>query len=333
MTLLHAAADEIVSRCDVTLGFSPSESQVRRAAAARFGLEPTAGIQIFRGQSMIDKDFVPMPTSGSDAGMHSWHGMKWDAHPYLVVTTTMETDQVGQWKWMKSAVSHAMTVRILFTELNEPMDGDKEEPVAEGRGKCDNHPDISGGDNGGPAFATHALLFDARQTTDDLKKGMAAVLNQSQVGAWSSESEPLQQLRVDPSNFNALLKVGVKETVLNRPTAPPFKLARFRSGFSRLPCCIPLRLVRGRAADLRTRMLALRWHMPGEPVIYCCRVCIRLSPPAVFGEANSAQTHSSCLCQRRYGDVFARIAMRWAFLVEFNVLCAFQKNVRCGQHR
>ena len=260
MTLLHATAGDIVGRCDVTLGNSPSELQVRRAAAARFGLELVAGIQIFRGQSMIAKDFVPMPTAAdASAGVHSWEGMKWDAHPYLVVTTATERDQcgekAGERKWMNSAVAHAMTVRVLFTELDEPEEGDKDTWIAEG-----------GSNDGGPLLATHSLLFDARQNTDELKRAMAAVLNQSLASAGSSESEQVKQV-IDPTKFNAFLKMGAKETVLNRPTAPPFQLARFRSGFSRLPCCIPLRLVRGRAADLRTRTLALRWHVPGDDCI------------------------------------------------------------------
>ena len=68
---------------------------------------------------------------------------------------------------------------------------------------------------------------------------------------------------VSPGDFNALLKVGAKETILNKPDKPPFALARFKSGFSRLPCVVGLRLVKGRAADLRTRSLALRYHVAG----------------------------------------------------------------------
>ena len=66
-------------------------------------------------------------------------------------------------------------------------------------------------------------------------------------------------------DFNAILKVGVKETILNKPDKPPFPLARFKAGgFTRLPSVLGLRLVKGRAADLRTRSLALRYHVAGE---------------------------------------------------------------------
>lgn len=266
-TLLHAAADGIVGRCDVTLGRHPSESQVRRAAASCFGLEPHSAIRIFRGQSMLDKDFAPMPASTVAASGHSWEGLKWEAHPYLVVTTSVDQDgeKACGWTWMKSAVSHAMTVRILFTELSESKEGDKESFIEDGRAKGDKSLELlDGGSSSGSVFATRSLLFDARQSTDDLKKAMAAVLNQTLLPAGTHKSKLLRQRTIDPSNFNALLKIGTKETVLNRPASQPFQLAKFRSGFSRLPCSISLRLVHGRAADLRTRTLALRWHVPGE---------------------------------------------------------------------
>lgn len=267
MTLLHAAADGIVERRDVTLGHRPSESQVRCAAAAHFGLEPPAAIQIFRGQSMVHKDFVPMPTSTVVADGHSWENIKWDAHPYLVVTTSGGQGQAvgGQCKWMKSAVSHAMTVRVLFTGLNESAEEDEENTTTDALVKSDQRLGRRPGINGVPAFTTHSLLFDARQNTHELKKALAAVLNEPLVNTGTiNESNRLQRHPVDPSNFNALLKMGMKETVLNRPAAPPFQLARFRSGFSRLPSCIPLRLVRGSAANLHSRTLALRWHVPGD---------------------------------------------------------------------
>ena len=57
----------------------------------------------------------------------------------------------------------------------------------------------------------------------------------------------------------------MKETILNKPDKPPFPLARFKAGgFTRLPSVLGLRLVKGRAADLRTRSLALRYHVAGE---------------------------------------------------------------------
>jgi hypothetical protein len=219
---------------------------------------------------MLDKDFAPMPTSTVAAGGHSWEGLKWEAHPYLAVTTSVDQDgeKAGDWKWMKSAVSHAMTVRILFTELGESDEGDKEyrqNSIEDAREKGDKFPDLPGcGSSSGSVFTTRSLLFDARQRTDELKNAIAAVLNQTPIVPSTCKSKPLRQQTIDPSNFNALLKIGTKETVLNRPTSQPFQLARFRSGFSRLPCCISLKLVNGRAADVRTRTLALRWHIPGE---------------------------------------------------------------------
>jgi hypothetical protein len=242
---------------------------------------------------MTNKDFTPMPTAAANDGFHSWEGTKWESHPYLVVATGGGSCGGGEGAvgWMASAVSHAMTIRVMFTELddddetiNDAMEEDGASAAStttttttSSGGKQKDRSSGGGGSGGssGGVFTTRSVLFDARRSTDELKAAMAAELNANKPdggggsgdthGQKKKEGEgAVGQQGIDSRSFNALLKLGVKQTVLNKPDAPPFQLLKFRSGFSRLPCCIPVRLVRGQAADFRTRALALRWHVPGE---------------------------------------------------------------------
>ena len=70
---------------------------------------------------MTNKDFTPMPTAAANDGFHSWEGTKWESHPYLVVATGGGSGGGGEGAvgWMASAVSHAMTIRVMFTELDD----------------------------------------------------------------------------------------------------------------------------------------------------------------------------------------------------------------------